>query len=97
MLNDLYKIIRRKFYLIFRKGYVKRQLKNRKGSCNHCSCCDMKFFGFYNYNCKYHNKETKKCKIYNTKQWPYLCQSYPFDEKDKWDRFKDKCGFYWDE
>ncbi len=97
MLNDLYKIIRRRLFFIFRKGYVESQLKKRKGSCNHCSCCDMKFFGFYNYNCPHHDKETKKCKIYNTKEWKYICRSYPFDEKDKWNRFKDKCGFYWNE
>ena len=97
MFNDIYKIIRRRLFFIFRKDYVAEQLKKRKGSCNHCSCCDMKFFGgLYDYNCPYLNKE-KKCDIYKTDKWRHLCYSYPFDEKDKWKRFKDKCGFYWNE
>lgn len=27
---------------------------------------------------------------------PKTCYYYPFDEKDKWDEFKDRCGFYWE-
>ena len=59
MFSDLYKIIRRRLFFIFRKDYVESQLKKRKGSCIHCSCCDMKFFGCYDYNCLHHDKKNK--------------------------------------
>lgn len=28
---------------------------------------------------------------------PKTCFYYPFDEKDKWDEFKEGCGFFWDD
>ena len=96
MIKELYQIIRRRFYFAFRIKYIKRQMENRKGSCNHCSCCDIKFFCFWDYNCPQHNKKTKRCNMGDTSKWKNLCFYYPFDEKDKWDRFKDECGFYWD-
>ena len=94
-MNKYLQILRRRFYLIFRKKYIEESIKKRKGKCKNCSCCEVHLFG-KKYNCRYFDKETKLCKIYNTKKMPKTCFIYPFDERDKWDEFKNGCGFYWE-
>ncbi|OGZ20007.1 MAG: hypothetical protein A2654_02210 [Candidatus Nealsonbacteria bacterium RIFCSPHIGHO2_01_FULL_43_31] len=95
IISQIYKIIRRRLYYIFKKKYIIDSLAKRKGKCNHCSCCEIKFCGIEN-KCEYFDKNSKKCLVYNTEKMPTLCRIYPFDEKDKWDEFKDKCGFHWE-
>lgn len=94
-MNKYLQLLRRRFYLIFRKKYVEESLKKRKGKCKRCSCCEpMLFYG--RYNCRHYDKKQKGCKLYNTEKMPKTCYPYPFDEKDKWDEFRDGCGFYWE-
>lgn len=94
IMNKYFQIFRRRWYLLFRKKYIIESLKKRKGECRHCSCCEVKIFN-KPYQCRYFDKEKKMCQVYNTDKMPRSCFIYPFDEKDKWDEFKDKCGFYW--
>lgn len=95
-MNKYYQMLRRRFYIYFRRKYVSASIAKRKGKCNHCSCCEVIVFG-RKYNCKYFEKKTKICQVYNTDKMPRPCCYYPFDEKDIWDEFKDRCGFYWEE
>ncbi len=89
------KILRRRFYSVFRKKYIIESVAKRKGHCNHCSCCQVTVFG-RKYDCQYFDTQSKKCLVYKTDKMPILCNYYPFDEKDKWDEYKDRCGFYWE-
>ena len=95
IMNKYILIIRRRFYHTFRKKDVEESLKKRKGKCRNCSCCEVKICG-KKYNCRYFNPKTKLCLVYGTDKMPTLCNNYPFDEKDKWPEYKDKCGFYWE-
>jgi len=94
-MNKYYQCFRRRFYLLFKKKYVLDSVTKRKGKCNNCSCCEVHIFG-KKYNCDYFDKKDKTCLIYNTDEMPRTCFYYPFDEKDKWDEYKDRCGFYWE-
>jgi hypothetical protein len=94
----IWRMIRRKYYLTFKKDYVKRQLENRKGKCKMCGCC-----GTSPISCKYHNYITGKCDLWKKegiegikKRTKHDCLNYPFDEKDKTLFSKVNCGFYWD-
>ena len=89
-------VIRRPFYGIFRKDYIKKQLAKRKGRCNQCGkCCEvMDIIGL---KCKYF--KGGKCIIFKDQYSKgKLCNiyTYPFDEKDKAVTKKyANCGFYW--
>ncbi len=92
--DGLYKTLRRNFYMSFRKKYIRESLKKRKGGCKACGCCKTMLF-----QCKYFDKNTGLCKIWEEKGWkgiPYACKIYPFDEKDKIIYSKLNCEFYWD-
>jgi len=95
-MNKYLQIIRRRLFLIFRKKYILDSIKKRKGRCSNCSCCEVTLFG-RKWNCKYFDKKNKLCKVYRTNKMPFICNVYPFDEKDKWNEFKNKCTFYWEE
>lgn len=88
--------IRRPFYNIFRKEYIKNQLKKRKGKCNQCGkCCEV--MDILALKCKY--LRDGKCTVfeenYNTHEKCDIYQ-YPFDEKDMVITKKyANCGFYW--
>ena len=86
------RFLRRKYYLHFRPLYVIRQLRLRKGSCKRCSCCESNAF-----LCGKLDIRTKECLVFpDCIYGEYASNVYPFDEKDKHPRYKDKCGFYWD-
>ena len=92
--DGLYRTLRRKFYVKFRKKYVLESLKKRKGKCRACGCCATMLFP-----CEYYDKKTKLCRLWEEKgkeAIPYLCKLYPFDEKDKIIYSKINCGFYWE-
>lgn len=93
--HKYYQCFRRRFYLAFRRKYVLASIAKRKGECRHCSCCRVTIFG-RKYNCKYFDSSTKMCGVYNTRRMPLTCRIYPFDEKDKWEEYRNRCGFYWD-
>lgn len=89
----VYRFLRRKLYMTFRKDYVKKQLETRKGICGGHGCCDLSFF---------HRK--RKCldpcdrtKCLKWEDLPYECIVYPFDEKDKVPETRPYCNFYWEE
>jgi len=87
--------IRRPFYNLFRKEYIKKQLAERKGECKQCGkCCEiMDVIGL---KCKYFKEG--KCIIFKYAMKKKLCDTYvyPFDEKDKRvTKNYTKCGFYW--
>lgn len=94
----IWRMIRRKYYLTFRKKYVEEQLKNRKGNCKLCGCCKTSPI-----KCKYHNYSTGKCDLWEKegiegikKRSKHDCLTYPFDEKDKVKFSQVNCGFYWE-
>lgn len=93
-LNIYIKLLRRRYYVHFRRKYVLDSLKKRKGKCKRCTCCEANIF-CTKYKCKHYDKKNKSCRLYNTPEMPKTCYYYPFDEKDKWDEFRDNCGFYW--
>jgi len=89
----------RKFYLYyFKRNYIRKSLKARKGSCKQCgSCC-------YNFGirCPFLTKENK-CKVHKYKKvlgWfcPFFtqCRICPIDEQQQIiGGYKDSCGYYW--
>ncbi len=89
-------MMRRRFFIAFRRKYVEDSIKKRKGKCKHCSCCEVRLFG-KKWNCKHYDLKNKKCEVYNSDKMPKTCFYYPFDEKDKWDEFKERCGFFWND
>lgn len=89
------KILRKLYYVIFRRQYVLKSIKNRKGACKACGCCKVSWF--YS-NCKYFDKSNGLCLLWKEKgidAIPFLCRLYPFDEKDKCEYSKTNCGYYW--
>ena len=70
------------------REYIKLKLKTRNGGCLKCGVCCT--------NCSFLDKETKLCKIYNSR--PSWChKDFPVDEWDKkLGGVKDICGYYWD-
>ncbi len=91
----VWRVLRREFYLRFRKIYVREQLKKRKGHCKGCGCCIMA-----TPQCKHFNSKTGECIIWKTKGFdamPLDCKIYPFDEQDKILFAKKNCGYHWEE
>ena len=88
IVSTVYRVFRRKFYLTFRKKYIKKQLSLRKGKCKECGCCHNMLIP-----CE-HFKEPNLCLKWN--DLPYECFCYPFDEKDKNEFSKKQCAFHWD-
>ena len=90
-------VVRRPFYSIFRKDYIKKQLAIRKGKCNQCGkCCEV--MDLLALKCKYF--KCGKCIVFE-KQYHSgeKCdiRTYPFDEKDiEATKKYANCGFYWE-
>jgi len=88
-MKSIYSSIRRVGLIIFKPMYIKKQLKNRRGSCKDCkpSCCFITrpFCPFL--------KKNGLCKIYNRF---ILCYIFPIDEKDiELAGLTKKCKFHW--
>jgi len=66
----------RRLYLVnFRKGYVRKQLKRRKGECHQCGlCCTFLF------TCPFLNR-LGLCLIYGRCR-PNVCKAFPIDQRD---------------
>ena len=91
-LGTVYRFIRRKYYMTFKKHYVEEMLKARKGVCGGHGCCDLSFF-HRNRKCLDPTERTN-CLRWNN--LPKECLVYPFDEKDKIPETRAYCNFHWD-
>lgn len=79
-------VIRRFFLNTFRPGYVKNQIKLRRGTCKQCGhCCHLAF------RCPFLT-ETGKCLVYH-KGRPMQCKTFPIDERDLAEIGRE-CGYY---
>ncbi len=93
ILGTVYRVFRRYFYVIFKREYIRKQIKNRKGSCIGHGCCKTRII-----HCAHFIKKTNECNLWKEKGYkalPYLCKISPFDEKDKTNFVKKNCNFYW--
>lgn len=93
--HNFYLMFRRRFYIYFMRDKMLQSISHRKGKCKNCSCCRVKILG-REFVCRHFDTATKLCSVYNTEKMPKTCYFYPFDEKDKWREYKDRCGFSWD-
>jgi len=86
-LLKLPKYLKEKIYEKIDKNYISKKLTKRKGKCNKCgNCCK---------HCKYLNKSTNLCKVYNKR--PYFCyKEFPIDKLDQKIWNVKKCGYKFD-
>src|SRR3989344_9161102 len=88
--------IRKNYYQIFKKNYIRKKIANRKGTCGRHGCCDFSFFdrllNIHLRKCLDKNDRTKSLRWNNL---PFSCYAYPFDEKSKHPLTRSYCSFYW--
>lgn len=90
------RVLRRRYYVHLRPGYVREQIRKRKGVCGYHGCYDLSILSrIYNvYLRKCLSKEDRtRCLFW--KNLPAECQIYPLDEKDKIPETGSYCNFYW--
>lgn len=92
-LGCIWRLVRRWFYLTFRRKYVLRQVAGRKGVCGRHGCCDLSMLAKYR-KCIDPDDRTK-CLKWDDQ--PFACRMYPFDEKDKHPATLEYCDFHWDD
>ncbi|MDI6737764.1 MAG: hypothetical protein QME12_04590 [Nanoarchaeota archaeon] len=83
--------VRRRYLYYFKREYVNKMVKTRKGSCEGCNglCC------IKTRRCPLLNEG--KCKLYSTNKMPFFCMVFPVDEKDiELAGVEDCCQFYWE-
>ncbi|MBM3296990.1 MAG: hypothetical protein FJY83_05250 [Candidatus Aminicenantes bacterium] len=88
--KSLLSSLRRRYLYYFRRHYVDRQLRLRKGNCDDCGavCCLRTRKCFY--------VQDGKCSIYGTRI-PKFCMIFPVDKRDiKLAGVEDVCQFTWD-
>jgi len=79
-------LVRRAVLNIFKKSYVEKQLRRRKGECKQCGkCCTLAF------KCPFLTK-SGKCFIYNICR-PRQCKTFPLDKRDL-EEIDGECGYY---
>ncbi|MFA5992576.1 MAG: YkgJ family cysteine cluster protein [Candidatus Pacearchaeota archaeon] len=76
-MNDFPKMfnrLKRDFKKLTNKNYIQDKINKRKGECKKCGqCCE---------NCKFLDKTTNLCKVYETR--PFYChQEFPLDKTDQ--------------
>lgn len=88
--------VRRLYYWLFRKSYIRRMEEKRKGECIRCGACchlcyrcpNLKDAGDGKTECVIHEKRPPNCRI------------FPIDPRDLDDRDRvdpdGKCGYYFD-
>jgi len=77
---------RRALLTVFRRGFIREQLKYRRGACRQCgACCRLAF------PCPFLNSK-KLCVIYNLVR-PAACKCFPIDPRDLKD-VGGTCGFH---
>jgi hypothetical protein len=98
IIDKVWRSIRRKYYYSFKQEYIKESIKTRKGICNwqDCKGCCRELI----IKCNLFEESTGKCK-----EWEHpekmncnkqMSIDYPFDEKDKCAKSKNKCTYYWE-
>jgi len=91
------RILRRRYYILFRQSYVKEQLRKRKGICGYHGCCSLsilnKLYNVYYRRCLI-KEDYARCLYW--RKLPRECKVYPLDEKDKIPETKNYCNFYWE-
>lgn len=86
----------RRFLLsVFRRGYVRRSLAQRQGSCLRCgACCQLVVKCIYYFE----DKGLPSCRLYGIFRMPN-CSAFPFDQRDINDRNRvapeTPCGYSW--
>ena len=90
-IGTLKRALRRKYYILFKKAYVEKQLRERKGKCGMHGCCNLSVFHSFR-NC-FDRKNPRKCLKWGNQ--PPECRIYPFDEEDKIPETRAYCNFYW--
>ena len=80
------------FSVKYRKNYVKKKLKKRKGNCSKCGeCCKNRIYGV---KCIYLN-DKNLCSIYDDRM--KICRAFPIDVLSiRLARLEGKCSYYWD-
>jgi len=73
-LNKFANRIRRETNKLINRNYVQNKLKNRKGNCKRCGKCCV--------GCKYFDKKTKLCLVYNNRPW-FCYKEFPLDDLDQ--------------
>jgi hypothetical protein len=80
--------LRRIYLTTFRPGYVREQIKKRKGECRQCgSCCRLVFRCFY-------LTPDALCRTYGHRS--AVCCTFPIDERDRQD-VGPHCGYYFED
>jgi len=90
IVKSLLSSLRRRYLYYFRRSYVDRQIRLRRGNCDDCgaACCLRTRKCFY--------VKDGKCAIYGTRI-PKFCMIFPVDKLDiKLASVEDVCQFTWD-
>lgn len=78
-LSQVLRKMRRSYFSIFKKEYVRENMRRREGDCNRCgACCELV------YKCPFVARDKDDmayCRVYGSFQ-PASCRNYPFDEVD---------------
>ncbi len=89
-----YRTIRRYYYHRFKKDYVEKQIKVRKGTCEQHGCCyNVWSTRLFSIVCR-DEKDKTKCSLWH--RLPHACKIYPFDERDKAPSTRKYCSFHWE-
>jgi len=89
-MRNFFKIInalQRRIISVIDKNYTKKKLAKRKGECKKCGkCCE---------NCKFLNKKTNLCKIYDNRPWN-CHKDFPLTKLDQKIWGIKNCGYYFE-
>lgn len=92
-LSAVARLLRRRYYFMFRRKYVLDMVSRRKGRCERHGCCDLSLLSGFR-RCV-DSEDRTRCLKWDT--LPLACRLYPFDEKDKIPATRPYCSFHWGE
>jgi hypothetical protein len=76
------------FLCLIDKNYIEKKLKKRKGKCKKCGkCCG---------NCKFLDKKTGLCLVYNKRSKVFCYQNFPLSKLDQKVWGVKNCGYKFD-
>ena len=85
--------LRRCFYMVFRRDYVRKMLARRRGTCEAHGCCWNHLA--HRLVFRHCTDPTDRTRCLKWENLPKGCRMYPFDEKDKDPKTRSYCNFYW--